>query len=99
METSVQNLADYSLQRTGGHPHYSDRKGLPQLASKHSHFSLTIKEAERWLDHMESALEALRADIQAKHRYMLLDFMRYTAYFFVVVQRRALMHFNAGPLF
>lgn len=68
MEDLSQNLADFLLQRLGGACYYSDRKGFPALIDRHCHFEVSRRSAEKWLDHMELALEDMHEDIQEKDR-------------------------------
>lgn len=83
-EHNIQNLADYLQQRSGGQSYYSNRCGIPMLAAKHAKFKITEQQAELWLEYMEEALEDVRRQISEPHRIALLDFMRLTAYTFVV---------------
>ncbi|CDY50504.1 BnaC01g44420D [Brassica napus] len=41
----------------GGPPLYSQRKGHPALIGRHHPFPLTHEAAERWLQHMQNAMD------------------------------------------
>ncbi len=90
IESNTQNLTDYILQRIGAQSYYSDRKGFPALIHRHTYFQISQKYAEKWLDHFEESLEALSEDdggaVSDKNKAILLDFMRYTAYYLVAAQ-------------
>ena len=57
MESAIQNLSDFLVQRFGGPPRYSERKGPPALRARHARFSITRPMVERWLAHMRAAME------------------------------------------
>lgn len=87
LNTNVQNLTDYILQRIGGHSYYSDRKGFPSLIHRHTHLELTEALAERWLGHFADALGAMGVEggvvVDDAHKTILLNHLRYTAYYMV----------------
>lgn len=85
-ETSSQNLMDYIVQRVGINPYYSERKGLPALIHRHVYFDINPKSANKWLDHMEEALDELQDEISEKNKSILLDHLRYTAFYLVAAQ-------------
>eukprot|EP01036_Dinobryon_divergens_P024551 gene24551-33014_t len=45
-EENSQNLGDFLIQRIGGAPFYSDRKGFPALIQRHAMFNLSDEAAE-----------------------------------------------------
>ena len=55
-----------------------------EIYKKHCKFNISEQQAEIWLEYMEETLEDVRRQISEPHRIALLDFMRYTAYTFVV---------------
>lgn len=81
IELQVQNLTDFLVQRNGGSAYYSSRAGFMNIPEKHSHLKIDERVAERWLEHMEEALEESRDDFKEAQRDQLLDYMRYMAYF------------------
>ncbi|XP_071706807.1 group 2 truncated hemoglobin 3-2 [Rutidosis leptorrhynchoides] len=81
-EDAIQNQYEFFVQRMGGPPLYSQRKGHPALIGRHRPFPVTHKAAERWLHHMQQALvNATVIDEDSKTR--MLNFFRHTAYFLV----------------
>ena len=87
VDDASMNLADFMTQRFGGEPNYSLRKGFTQLAKRHTDFEMSSRTAERWLEHMKSALEDMGDEISPKFVTEMMDFFRYTAYYMVTVQR------------
>mmetsp|Transcript_19952 Transcript_19952/g.33385 ORF Transcript_19952/g.33385 Transcript_19952/m.33385 type:complete len:236 (+) Transcript_19952:459-1166(+) len=84
-----QNLADYILQRIGGPAYYSDRKKFPSLAYRHNFMALTPRVAERWLEHLENALEELDDEgITSEDKEQLFDHLRYTAFYLVASRQQ-----------
>jgi hypothetical protein len=80
--------ADYLFQRIGGDPYYSSRKGIPALIHSHCHVDITPAIAERWLRHFDDALDDCEDDINSHEKGLLLDHMRYSAYFLVAAQKQ-----------
>mmetsp|Transcript_22279 Transcript_22279/g.32005 ORF Transcript_22279/g.32005 Transcript_22279/m.32005 type:complete len:178 (+) Transcript_22279:25-558(+) len=97
IEESNQNLADFLIQRIGGTPYYSERKGFPALIDRHAMFNISEDSAERWLGYMNESLNEMEDDIDEKYRRELSDFLRYTAYFLVVAQKSKTIMENMGP--
>jgi truncated hemoglobin YjbI len=92
-------LNDYLYQRCGGNPFYSDRMGVPELAYKHSHINLTQSTVERWLHIMEECLDECHEEFKVHHRQMLLDHMRYLAYYLLVCSEKYKHHAAKGAAF
>lgn len=80
IEESIQNQMDFFIQRMGGPPLYSQRKGPPALIARHLNFNMSAKAADRWLFHMERAL-ATTEGIDADSCERMFDFFKHTAYF------------------
>jgi truncated hemoglobin YjbI/stress-induced morphogen len=78
-EDAIRNQWEWLVQRLGGPPLYSERRGHPGLMRSHRHFAVTEAAADRWLEHMESALE--EAIDEADSRQRLYYFLRHMAYF------------------
>ncbi|WRX35417.1 Truncated hemoglobin - like 1 [Theobroma cacao] len=56
--------------------------GHPALIGRHRPFPVTHQAAERWLHHMEKALEST-PDIDADSKIKMMNFFRHTAFFLV----------------
>lgn len=85
-EDAIQNQYEFFIQRMGGPPLYSQRKGHPALLGRHRDFDVSPAAAERWLSHMRDALDAT-PDIDDDSRKRMWAFLRHTAYFLVAGQR------------
>lgn len=79
MDMAIQNQYEFFIQRFGGPPLYSSRKGHPALRARHARFHITREYAERWLSHMREAM--IEAEIPADARARLDEFLSDTAYF------------------
>lgn len=66
----------------GGPPLYSQRKGHPALIARHRPFPVTHQAAERWLHHMQDALDNT-PDIDSDSKIKMMNFFRHTAFFLV----------------
>ncbi len=80
LEEAIQNQMEFFMQRLGGPPLYSQRKGHPALIMRHLKFNMSLKATERWVYHMQNALEAT-AEIDTDSKGRMLDFFTHTAYF------------------
>uniref|UniRef100_A0A804R6R0 Two-on-two hemoglobin-3 n=1 Tax=Zea mays TaxID=4577 RepID=A0A804R6R0_MAIZE len=81
-EDAIQNQYEFLIQRMGGPPLFSQRRGHPALIGRHRPFLVTHRAAERWLHHMQQALDATESiDVDSKTKMM--NFFRHTAYFLV----------------
>ena len=47
IEEATQNQMEFFIQRLGGPPRYSERKGHPALIARHMKFNMSLKAAER----------------------------------------------------
>lgn len=81
-DKAIQNQYEFLVQRMGGPPLYSQRRGHPALITRHRPFPVTHEAAERWLLHMQQALDNI-SDIDHDSKIMLINFFRHTAYFLV----------------
>ncbi|GFS40278.1 hemoglobin 3 [Actinidia rufa] len=81
-EDAIQNQYEFFVQRMGGPPLYSQRKGHPALIGRHRPFPVTHQAAERWLHHMQQALDDT-TDIDTHSKTKMLNFLRHTAFFLV----------------
>lgn len=80
IEEAIQNQMDFFIQRLGGPPRYSQRKGHPALIARHVNFNMSRRAAERWIFHMRAALDDTPG-IDADSRERMLNFFTHTAYF------------------
>ena len=80
LDEAIQNQMEFFMQRLGGPPLYSQRKGHPALIMRHLKFNMSLKATERWVEHMQNALAAT-LEIDEDSRVRMLDFFTHTAYF------------------
>ena len=78
-EDAIRNQYEFFVQRFGGPPLYSQRKGQPALKMRHARFQVTTKAADRWIHHMNNAVAD--AGVSEKHHEMLMEFFSDVAYF------------------
>ncbi|XP_010925331.1 group 2 truncated hemoglobin 3-2 isoform X2 [Elaeis guineensis] len=81
-EDAIRNQYEFLVQRMGGPPLYSQRKGHPALIGRHRPFPVTHQAAERWLHHMQQALDGM-SSIDPDSKIKMMNFFRHTAYFLV----------------
>lgn len=81
-QEAIQNQYEFFIQRMGGPPLYSQRKGHPALIGRHAPYPITQEAAERWLQHMKAALDSVE-EIDADSKTRMLNFFRHTAFFLV----------------
>ncbi|XP_039124078.1 two-on-two hemoglobin-3-like isoform X1 [Dioscorea cayenensis subsp. rotundata] len=81
-EDAIQNQYEFFVQRMGGPPLYSQRKGHPALIARHRPFPVTHEAAERWLHHMHQALDSTQ-NIGPESKTKMMNFFRHTAFFLV----------------
>lgn len=86
--TALHYQADYLLQRLGGEAYYSANKGIPALILSHMYVEVTPRTAERWLEHLEEALDDVQDDVTPQEKEIIFDHMRYAAYFLVAAQEQ-----------
>lgn len=80
IEDAIQNQMEFFMQRLGGPPLYSQRKGHPALIMRHLKFNMSLKATERWVYHMQQSLAAV-SEIDDDSKQRMLDFFTHTAYF------------------
>ncbi|KAG1330060.1 two-on-two hemoglobin-3 [Cocos nucifera] len=81
-EDAIRNQYEFLVQRMGGPPLYSQRKGHPALIGRHRPFPVTHQAAERWLHHMQQALDSM-SSIDPDSKIKMMNFFRHTAFFLV----------------
>jgi len=79
IETAIQNQWEFLVQRFGGPPLYSERKGHPALRARHRAFAITDRAAKRWLRYMVEAVEEVEMPRAA--REAMIEFFLMTANF------------------
>lgn len=79
MEMAIQNQYEFFIQRFGGPPVYSMRKGHPALRARHARFAITRQHAERWLGYMRKAMVEVGIPDDARER--MDEFFASSAYF------------------
>jgi truncated hemoglobin YjbI len=84
LSEAVQNQFEFFVQRFGGPPLYTQRKGHPALRMRHAGFRITRTAAERWVMHMRAAMETV--DIPPEIYARMDDFFVLTAEFLVNVE-------------
>lgn len=92
LDEAVQNQAEFFMQRMGGPAYFSQRKGHPALIGRHMKFNMSEKAAERWLHHMQEALDET-TEINDNIKTRMMNFFKHTAYFLSFGVRR-----NRGQL-
>ncbi|KAI3844705.1 hypothetical protein MKW92_035145 [Papaver armeniacum] len=95
-EDAIQNQYEFFVQRMGGPPLYSQRKGHPALIGRHRPFPVTHQAAERWLHHMQLALDSA-TDIDADSKIKMMNFFRHTAFFLVAGDELKKLNQPAAP--
>jgi truncated hemoglobin YjbI len=65
---AIQNQYEFLIQRLGGPPVYSERKGHPALRARHDRFAIGKAQADKWLVYMRQALdhETIPADARTR---------------------------------
>uniref|UniRef100_A0A0E0E3D0 Uncharacterized protein n=1 Tax=Oryza meridionalis TaxID=40149 RepID=A0A0E0E3D0_9ORYZ len=77
-EDAIRNQYEFLVQRMGGPQLFSQRRGHPALIARHRPFPVTHQAAERWLHHMQQAVDTTDSiDAATKTKMM------HTAYFLV----------------
>ena len=79
-QQAIRNQVEFFIQRMGGPPLYSERKGHPALIARHLSFNMNEKAAERWISHMRKALDTTDT-IPPEIKEMIFDYCRHTAWF------------------
>lgn len=84
-QEAIDNQYRFFVQTFGGPPLYREKKGkYTRLAGRHANYNIGTNAANRWIEHMERAIddhEALRQDSQAKK--LLKNYFSYTAHYIV----------------
>jgi truncated hemoglobin YjbI len=78
-DSAIQNQCEFFIQRMGGPPHYSERKGHPALRDRHARFAITRAHAEKWLTYMREAMAEVGIPEDARAR--MDEYFTEVAYF------------------
>ena len=78
-ESAIRNQYEFLIQRFGGPPLYSSRKGPPALRARHARFAITGAYVERWLCYMREAM--IEVGIAEEVRVRMDEFLSQTAHF------------------
>ncbi|KAI8559241.1 hypothetical protein RHMOL_Rhmol04G0157100 [Rhododendron molle] len=81
-EEAIQNQYEFFVQRMGGPPLYSQRRVRNSYLILASSLIFAKRAAERWLHHMQQALDSM-SDIDADSKIKMMNFFRHTAFFLV----------------
>ncbi|KAL7529852.1 hypothetical protein ACHAWF_003136 [Thalassiosira exigua] len=85
---AVDNQHRFLVQTFGGPELYREKKGkYTRLVGRHANYKIGPPAAERWMHHMERAIdehEALKGEKHDEAREFLKMYFRYTAYYIVV---------------
>jgi len=79
-EEAIQNQYEFFIQRMGGPPLFSQRKGHPALLGRNQDFKIDDKGAKRWLEHMKEALDSV-PEIDDDSKKRMFNFFSHTAFF------------------
>jgi truncated hemoglobin YjbI len=91
-EEAVDNQYRFLVQSFGGEELYTAKKGGKygvRLVGRHANYTIGSKAAERWIEHMECAIDehdALRGEENEVARKYLKMYFRFTAYYIVVAK-------------
>jgi hemoglobin len=77
LEPARRHLALFLAQYWGGPPDYQEERGHPQLRMRHHPFAIGELEHDRWLAHMEAALETMAPP--AEVRRQMVEYFRMAA--------------------
>lgn len=78
MEGAVWRLRSFLEQYWGGPHTYSEQRGHPRLRMRHMPFKVNPDARDRWLGHMENAVDSL--DLSPLDRAMLWDYLERAAH-------------------
>jgi len=79
MQAAIRNQYEFFIQRFGGPPIYSQRKGHPALRARHVKFNIPKPAADRWLQHMTAAMDDVKIPQDTKEK--MLEFFNHVANF------------------
>jgi truncated hemoglobin YjbI len=98
----TQSLYEYFIQRFGGRPYFTERKGTVSLFRRHRHVTINETTCDVWLRIMGGCLENLVPSVfDSKSARILMDHLRYTCGALMAYHRdaRALLQRDLGDLY
>jgi hemoglobin len=78
LEGAIQRLTGFLEQYWGGPGTYSEQRGHPRLRMRHMPFAVTPLARDRWLGHMNAAIDTL--GLSPLHESMLRDYVERAAH-------------------
>ncbi|CAM9667691.1 unnamed protein product [Chrysoparadoxa australica] len=82
-EEAIANQRDFLIERFGGPKVYSERKGgRLRLMGRHAPYDLNPKTAQRWLEHMEAALDDVK-EVDDQTKGEMMQYFKHTAHLLV----------------
>jgi len=69
LSSARHRLTLFLAQYWGGPGTYSEERGHPRLRMRHAPFAIGPEERDRWLAHMQAALDALAPDPELRARF------------------------------
>lgn len=83
-EGAEDRLRWFLMQYWGGPTHFSHHRGHPRLRMRHAHFPIGEKEAERWLEMMDKAIDTIDDTIlPTPYREAMREHMQRVAYMLI----------------
>jgi len=83
LEAAKRRLALFMIQYFGGPGTYSEERGHPRLRMRHAPYEIGTEARDRWLKHMNAALE--KAEIPQPAREVMRNYFTSTATFLMNV--------------
>ena len=71
----------FFIERLGGPPLYSTTKGHPALRGRHRDFDINTQAANRWLFHMQNAINEVKLNEKEEIQQALMEFFEHVALF------------------
>lgn len=78
---ATRNQVEFLAQEFGGPRLYEERKGKTMLLGRHGPYAVDPKAAQRWLTHMEAAVEEVA--IEGEEKQILMGYFRHMAWYVV----------------
>ena len=80
---AIKTFARYMVQRFGGIPDYTEKRGFPSLISRHAKYNISEELIEKWLCIMDDAISEMADIFDIDGKRKLMNFFRHTAYTFI----------------
>lgn len=95
-ETMNANFAEYLVQRLGGDNLYNQSKGcpFPSLTGVHSTVEVSARTTRKWCEYMDETLDEMEGEkmLRDEQRRVLFNFLKYEAYYLMVVQEAQVLN-------